>query len=115
MAHATLPVITLKCYSPAKAKCFILDMLKRHGISDHAVKTALELLYSSSSMRGASLIFSGSGKRIESARDRGIRASRIGIGRRAAQSLSDELKKQDLDNETVKEALVLASKVSSCR
>lgn len=112
---ATLPVTTLKCPSPAKAKCFILDMLKRHGVSEVAAKIALKLLYTTTSMRGASLIFSGSGRNIGQGRDRGIRVSRIGIGRQAAQSLADELKKQDLDNDTVKEALILASKVSSCR
>lgn len=112
---ATLPVTTLKCPSPAKAKCFILDMLKRHGISDIAAKIALKLLYATTSMRGAFLIFSDSGRKIEPGRDRGIRVSRIGIGSQATESLAAELRKQDLDNETVREALILASKVSSCR
>ncbi|MBI5101976.1 MAG: 6-carboxyhexanoate--CoA ligase [Nitrospirae bacterium] len=109
-----LPVTTIECASPSDARSFIKKMLKKSGVSGPASRAALGLLYSSSSMRGASLIYSGRGKRAEPDSKRGVRVSRAGITGRAERSLNLELKKHGLANETVREALIIASKVASC-
>ncbi|TAN41369.1 MAG: 6-carboxyhexanoate--CoA ligase [Nitrospirae bacterium] len=110
----SLPVRTLLCDSPATARKLMKDLLAVCGISPDAVRKALKLLYAAEPKRGASLVCSVSGKRVEPDRDRGVRASRIGISRQADRALSAGLTKHGLDTETVKEALVLASKVSAC-
>jgi len=45
---------------------------------------------------------------------RGVRASRFGIDRPAEKSLSRQLNTLGINTQTVREALVLASKVASC-
>jgi 6-carboxyhexanoate--CoA ligase len=64
-------------------------------------------------MRGAALVYARSGRRVEPDRKRGIRASRLGITGGAEVLLSQELEKIALNTQTVKEALVLASKVAA--
>jgi 6-carboxyhexanoate--CoA ligase len=45
---------------------------------------------------------------------RGVRASRLGISKKAELALSASLTRQEINTPTVKEALLLASKVASC-
>ena len=111
----SLPVCTLKCSSPSDAKGFIEKLLSLSGISGAAVKTAFKVLSLRQTMRGASLVCAGSGKRVEPDKERGVRASRFGISRDADKSLSQRLSKKGINNLTVKEAVILASKVASCR
>ena len=110
----TLPVTTLKCRSVPEAQESISRILAASGISEKAVKSALGVVYGEKTMRGASLICAGSGKRIEPDRKRGVRATCLGITDAAERSLSALLSKEGLNNTTVKEALVLASKVAAC-
>ncbi|MHB8882021.1 MAG: 6-carboxyhexanoate--CoA ligase [Thermodesulfovibrionales bacterium] len=110
----SLAVRTLLCGSPAVARKIMKDLLAVCGISAAAAQKALKLLYSAEPRRGASLVCAVSGTRVEPDRDRGVRVSRIGISRQADRALSAGLNEQGLDTETVKEALVLASKVSAC-
>jgi 6-carboxyhexanoate--CoA ligase len=109
-----LPVTTLECGSPSEARSFIQKVLRATGISLTACRNALRLLNGNNSMRGASLIRCESGIRVEPDKKRGIRASRFGIERSAGDKLSMELLRNGINTVTVKEALILASKVASC-
>ncbi|MGC2063935.1 MAG: 6-carboxyhexanoate--CoA ligase [Thermodesulfovibrionales bacterium] len=95
--------------------CTFARNMLRLLISDAAIDKALELLSRQTSMRGAALLEAVSGKRLEPDKERGIRVSRLGLSGTAGTELSERLTRLNLNTETVKEALVLASKVSSCR
>jgi len=111
-----LPVTTLKCPSPEKARKLIAQRLEPLGISKKAVDSGFAVLNSFKTMRGASLILAKSGKRVEPDAERGVRVSRIGIDKSIAKKLSKELsfKKINTDNFVrIREALVIASKAAS--
>lgn len=110
---STLPLMTVKCSSPVRAEAFILRLLASAGVSAKAIASALSILKQGKSMRGAGLLLASSGRRVEPDQQRGIRASRFGIARSADRALSAELHKLGINTETVREALVLASKVAS--
>lgn len=110
-----LPVTTLACDSPAEAMEYINQILSTIRISKTAIKNGLKVLSADNPMRGASVIRSHSGRRVEPDRERGVRASRLGITKAAEKVLFLRLKKEGINNTTVKEALILASKVVSCR
>ena len=79
------------------------------------MSVALKVLMSEKTMRGASLISAQSGRRLEPDKARGIRVSRLGIDNASEKKLRKRLAAMKIDNTTVKEALILASKVISCR
>lgn len=110
--------LTLKTADTATvrgARTFARNMLHGLLISEAAIDKALELLRRQTSMRGAALLDAVSGKRLEPDQERGIRVSRLGLSSTAATELRKGLTRVNLNTETVREALVLASKVSSCR
>lgn len=109
-----LNVRTLSCESPSHAKVLIRAILKEHNIKERAIEKALNHLYSCNSMRGAVLMDSMTGKRLEPDKERGVRASRLGIEKRALRRLERYLDKMGINTTTVKEALILASKVAAC-
>jgi 6-carboxyhexanoate--CoA ligase len=111
----SLKVSTLPCRSPFQARTLARKLLISSGVSEAAISAALAVTDSPDTMRGASLVLSGSGARMEPDRERGVRVSRLGISRAAAALLSRRLARKGLNNSTVKEALVLASKVAACR
>jgi 6-carboxyhexanoate--CoA ligase len=111
----SLFVRTVYCRSPYEARRHIKRIVDTIGISRIAYKNALKVLNSDNAMRGASLICCESGKRVEPDRKRGIRASRLGIAKNADRKFSKELSEKGINTITVKEAVVLASKVASCR
>lgn len=113
-AIAALPLITVKCGSTARAETIIRRLLTESGISDKAITSALSILRNIEAMRGASLVLAASGRRVEPDMQRGVRASRLGIAKSAEKALSAKLNKLGLDTQTVREALILASKVTSC-
>ena len=108
-----LPVTTVECRTPSESERIIARILSEVGISPAAVRSARNVL-AGGTMRGASLVSALSGRRVEEDRERGIRASRVGITKEAERKLSRRLAKEDIDTLTVREALVLASKVASC-
>lgn len=109
------PVTTLRNNSVPEARESIKKILRASGISAKAVKNALKVVYGDETMRGASLICAGSGRRVEPDKKRGVRATCFGVSGAAERSLAAMLSEQGLNNTTVKEALLLASKVVSCR
>ena len=110
-----LPVITAINRTVSGASAIIVRLLINAGISIKAIDSAILLLNNREAMRGASLVLAASGRRVEPDRLRGVRASRFGIDKRAAEMLAAELGRYGLNTETVREAVILASKVASCR
>lgn len=66
-------------------------------------------------MRGAAVVNSESGERLEPDMERGVRVSRLGISKPASKILSSKLSRHRINTDTVKEALILASKVAFCK
>lgn len=115
MLIQSLPVTTLRCSSLSEADSAIRKILKNAGISETAVRTAFKVLRSNKTMRGASIVLAETGKRIEPDKERGIRSSMLGISKTADNVLSRKLAEQGINNTTVKEAIILASKVALCK
>ncbi len=110
-----LRIKTLRCVSPERAKNIISEILASSGIARRAVAAALKVLTSLRVMRGASLITAGTGRRIEPDKKRGIRVSRLGMEKAEIKKLELKLSGMRINTETVREALILASKTASCQ
>jgi 6-carboxyhexanoate--CoA ligase len=110
-----LPIRTLECSSPAAAWEMIVQRMTKCGVSDQALKTAFSIIKSKKSMRGASLVTVGTGRRREPDRERGIRVSHLGIDKISEKRLVRTLSALHINNPTVKEAVILASKVAACK
>jgi len=111
---SALPVTTLVCHKSSEAEHQILHILFPLGISKKAVDAAF-MAIKKSGMRGATIITSQKGIRLEPDKKRGVRASRLGITKTASRSLSLRLSRHGINTEVVKEALILASKVMAHR
>lgn len=114
MLIKSLPVITLQNNGTKQAKENIIRILLKAGIRKKAIDTAFRILDNKNPMRGAALVFSESGRGAEPDRERGVRASKIGITTNAEKKLAAELRKCGINTTTVKEAVILASKILSC-
>jgi len=108
----SLPVFTIKTNGPKDAIGKGISLLKGIGISEKAIGSALKAI-SSGTMKGAALISYKTGKRIDSYKEKGIRASCLGIRGQANRKLVSLLEEKGLSHPRVKEALILASKVAS--
>ncbi len=113
-AITSLNVTTVRCRSIAQASVVISKLLSISDISKKAAAAALRIVQDRDTMRGAALVMAGSGIRVEPDSSRGIRTSRMGISRAADKKLSAALRKVEIDTQTVKEAIILASKVAFC-
>ncbi len=111
---SALPLRTLRCRSTDEARSAQIELLRSCGVSDVAVRAALSILSKKRSLRGAALLDMNSGQRLDANSARGVRASRLGISKEASISLSRRLGRFGINTTTVKEALVLASKVAAC-
>jgi len=109
---SALPVATIHCRTPREGTKAVIALLQSSGISERAVDTAFRLI-KRGAMRGAAIVAAETGKRLEPDRERGVRVSRLGISEQASKLLSARLSRQRINTDTVKEALVLASKVIS--
>ncbi|PIQ93498.1 MAG: 6-carboxyhexanoate--CoA ligase [Nitrospirae bacterium CG_4_10_14_0_8_um_filter_41_23] len=108
---STLSLSTVDSNTPAEGKNIAIKLLQSLGISNRAIDTAFELI-KKGSMRGAAIITVGKGDRLEPDKERGVRVSRIGINKSALKMLSLRLSNLGINTDTVKEALVIASKVA---
>jgi 6-carboxyhexanoate--CoA ligase len=93
------------------------ELLSEAGIAPESVSLAMNAIAGGAapdgrSMRGAMLIDARTGQRLEPDHFRGIRVSRMDLTREAEQLLRQGLRNLGLDNQHVREALVLAGKVS---
>jgi 6-carboxyhexanoate--CoA ligase len=109
---STLPLSTLACASRREADSLIHGVLQTLGVSARAVTAGLRAVRGTDTMRGAALIEMKSGRRLEPHRKRGVRATRMGMAKPALSSLTRRLSRAGLNTPTVREALVLASKVA---
>lgn len=110
-----LPFSTVPCGSPDDASDVIKELLSNSGITKRATQNAIRVVTAKSAMRGAAMIRAESAVRVEPDKRRGIRVSRMGIEKGSEKSLSCRLAKKGINTVTVKEAIILASKVASCR
>lgn len=110
-----LPVSTLPCDSSQEARTVTVTILSRLGISQRAIRRGIGVVTGKRTMRGAALILSESGARVEPNTERGIRVSRLGTSDGTEKSLSRQLAKGGINSTRVKEALIIASKVASCK
>lgn len=93
-----------------------LHYLAEAGVSPLAARRAMEALGEGAapggvSMRGAMLVDAQSGARLEADRARGVRVSRMDLSPGARAELREGLRALGIDNDHVREALVLAAKV----
>lgn len=105
---------TVQCVSSDEAKKIISKLLLDAGITKKALQNSLRIINGKTVMRGAALINSSSGLRLEPDKQRGVRVSSLGITKDAEKRLSKRLASKGINTDTVREALVLASKVASC-
>jgi 6-carboxyhexanoate--CoA ligase len=110
-----LSIGTEECRSPEAAWDIISHKMSALGISGRALNNAHKVLRSDKTMRGASLISAKNGARLEPDPKRGVRVSRLGIGKASKKRLTRKLASMKINTDTVKEALILASKVVSCK
>jgi 6-carboxyhexanoate--CoA ligase len=109
---SALPVSTVISQTPDEGKTIVQEILLSLEITEKAVHAAFAMI-KKGNMRGAALISSGKGARLEPDRQRGVRVSRLGITGLASKLLSTRLSRDKINTDTVKEALVIASKVVS--
>ena len=79
----TLPVHTVNIRDYNDAWRFIKEGLRYLGVSGAAVKRAVSVIESPDAMRGAAVIRTVSGVRVEPDKKRGVRATRLGIDRKS--------------------------------
>jgi len=111
---SSLPVSTVTCNTPIEGRKIIRKLLHSIGVSNKAVNTALSILRKGA-MRGAAIITAESGLRLEPDRERGVRASRLGISKSALKRLGAGLSRCGINTDIVREAVILASKVAASR
>jgi 6-carboxyhexanoate--CoA ligase len=107
---SSLPLCTLNNRNAESAQKAALKILTSVGIKERAVEEAFRALEVGISMRGA-MLMDIEGVRLEPDLLRGVRVTKMGIIKKAATDLSKKLGRLGLNNNTVKEALILASKV----
>ncbi len=106
---SSIPLCTLNSRNPDAVRKAIFKILSSIGITERAIEDAYKSITSGITMRGA-MLMDIDGVRLEPDLLRGVRVTRMGITKKAASTLSKKLKKIGLNNDTVKEALILASK-----
>ena len=111
---SSLPLYSLNTRNAESAKKAAMKILSSVGISGRAIEEAFNALEVGITMRGA-MLMDIEGVRLEPDLLRGVRVTRMGITKKASTDLSRKLGRLSLNNDTVKEALILASKVHKYR
>uniref|UniRef100_A0A7C4AJJ8 6-carboxyhexanoate--CoA ligase n=1 Tax=Thermodesulfovibrio aggregans TaxID=86166 RepID=A0A7C4AJJ8_9BACT len=109
----TLPLKTVLCKSPDEAHEVVKKYLGELGISEKALLSAWKVI-KNYKMRGAALIDSLSGHRLEPDKERGVRVSRIQMDKKRRIQIFKKIGKLSTEPQRVIEALTVASKVASC-
>ncbi len=92
------------------ARAVAAKVLSALGIGKRAIDAAFDILRHSDAIRGAAIL-DPEGIRLDSNLRRGVRVSRIGISSEAGKKLSKALGRRGINTSTVREALILSSKV----
>ncbi|MBI5050500.1 MAG: 6-carboxyhexanoate--CoA ligase [Nitrospirae bacterium] len=108
---SALPLCTLNTRNPETVKKAAKKILTSIGIAERAVEEAFKSLGIGIAMRGA-MLMDMEGVRLEPDLLRGVRVTRMGITENANSDLSKKLSTLGINNNTVREALILASKVN---
>jgi 6-carboxyhexanoate--CoA ligase len=108
---SSLRLCTLDTKSQSSVKRAVVKILTSIGVSQRAIEEAYKSLTLGITMRGA-MLMDLDGVRLEPDLLRGVRVTQMGITKNAASILSKKLSKFGLNNDTVKEALILSSKVN---
>jgi|YNPNPStandDraft_1061719.scaffolds.fasta_scaffold04283_3 6-carboxyhexanoate--CoA ligase len=108
----SLPIKTLFFKSSEEALKTVKDKLIQLGISEKAILSALDVI-KNNKMRGATLIDSITGNRLEPNKQRGVRVSRIQMDKKTKFKILRKIKNLSSDPQRVIEAVTIASKVSS--
>lgn len=114
---ASLPVYTIRCQDYLEGRKLAQKVLQLTGIERRIIEQGFDYLLQGCSgcdtnMRGAILMDVNTGCRLEPDSHRGIRASRMDYAPNLEKILSRELEKLGLNNDHVREALCLATKVA---
>lgn len=107
-----LDVKTIFCKSPEEAKNLINEHLTKLGVSEKAISSAWNVI-ENYKLRGATLIDSVTGQRLEADKKRGVRASRLQMDKKTRIKILRKVKNLTTQPERVIEALTIASKVAS--
>jgi 6-carboxyhexanoate--CoA ligase len=110
----SLPITTVLSNNLYESERITKLLLSSLDISNKSINKALKII-KKGNMRGAAILTSKTSKRLDTNPARGIRVSRLGISDDALKTLSNILQKQKINNNTVREAIILASKVNSCK
>lgn len=108
---AALPVCTVRNSRPSTGRKIVSELLTALGISSQGIEAALEAVRKAGHLGGA-LIMNTEGVRADPDLARGVRVSRMGISPVARAKLGRMLGRRGINNERVREALILASKVN---
>ena len=117
IVFGAIPDITMMPQIEYKqARVQAVTALIESGVTEKSALTAVAAIAAGASskgsaMRGAMLIDARTGERLESDRDRGVRATHLDLTPDASVSLSGLLQEHGLQHLRVREALVLAAKV----
>jgi 6-carboxyhexanoate--CoA ligase len=112
----TVPALRISTFysnSQKEALSLVEEKLKALGISEKAFISAMDVI-NRCSMRGATLIDSITGERLEKDKARGVRVSRIHMEKGKRMKLLRYLKSLSPEPHRVIEALTIASKVLFC-
>lgn len=112
-----LDVVTLKSDDVKSARSAASRLLQTAGVSAHATEVAIHHLSkgaapSGGNMRGAIIMDSLSGERLESDQERGIRVSRVDWSEDASRKIQEHLSEIGLTHFRTRDALALATKVA---
>ena len=108
-----LPLTQAHCTDPASAHMIAHNRLRSIGISAKAIAAAFRILTARRQMRGAALLDAGRGIRMEPDRNRGVRASRLGMLPADCRRFIQQLENAGINTDTVREAMMLASKIAA--
>ncbi len=113
----SLPVYTIRCRDYLEGRKLARKVLELAGIERRLIERGFNYLLEGcfdcgTNMRGAILMDVNTGCRLEPDPNRGIRASRMDYAPNLEEILSRELEKLGLNNDHVREALCLATKVA---
>jgi 6-carboxyhexanoate--CoA ligase len=112
-----LDVVTLGVPDAQAGRSAAVRVLQQAGVSGHVALAAVDCLRtgaapSGRNMRGAILMDAQSGERLESDKERGVRASRFDWSQEALKDIELRLGTIGLTHERTREALALATKVA---
>lgn len=105
---SSLPLCTVRTLNTASARKTACDILRSSGISAKAIDAAFSLITEREPSAGAFILDTG-GKILLN--EPGVRVTKIGITENASSVLKEKLSLIGINNQRVKEALILASKV----